>query len=139
MGAVLSKLRAAGGANVWFAVSAAAALASVPLYALWPDGAIRHFGGTPTPTSRFWVQAVAAGDALCGAMCLQALLSPRGGEKASLARLVGLYNLAHMAAFLHGHHHHERHPGGAGPYVASLIVGTAAAAWFGWARPPADE
>jgi hypothetical protein len=136
MGLFWSKL---SGCNAWLLLCALSSGASVPLYAFKTDSTIASFGGTSSPTARFWVEVVASGDLLCAALCMQAFSSLRGADKAAAARLVGLYNLTHMIAFLHSHMTHEPHPRGGAVYIISIIIGSFFSLYWGWMRPPVDD
>ena len=118
--------------DAWLALGGVLAAASVPLYVFLPSGSIRNFGGTPSPTACMWVQTVAAGDALVAFLAWEALRSGSVETKRLAARAIGVYNLLHMGSFINGHLNHVPSPQGLGVPVASLILGSAASAYWGW-------
>lgn len=131
MGQFFSNLRE-NPINFWLGVCGILAGVSVPLYLKRPDAAIINFGGTPTPTSRFWIQTVAGGDALIAFLCFEALRSGSPATKQLVAKSIGVYNAFHMGAFINGHLKHEPQPQGLGVSVVSLIIGSAASLYWGF-------
>lgn len=130
MGKALSTLRERP-LDCWLAAYGLLAAVSVPLYLLSPDGTIASFGGKTTPTSRTWVQTVAAGDALFAYLCLEAVCGDASLDtKRMVARAVGVYTVFHMGAFIHGHVVHEPQPRGmAFPLTCLLGCGAASLYW----------
>ena len=96
---------------------AAMALSSVPMYLLRPDGAVKHFGGKPSPaempTAAFWCRLAAAGDVLIAYINIAAI---RADDRETLKRVLwtnALYSLFHVGAFAAGHFlTNDKHPAG---------------------------
>ena len=115
----------------WFGVLLP--LPSIALYVLVPEGTVEHFGGTPSPTSRFWCTIAASGDAMFSVLCWAVLSHPNNLElRQSVLFGNAVYSVFHFGGFLRAHFLTEPHPRGPTLYIFGLV--TAWLAYIAWGR-----
>jgi hypothetical protein len=119
-------------ATAFFAFNSLAAGSSALLYYFRPEGAIKHFNGTVTPTSKWWCMAVAGGDAVIAYLCATAALSDSAAVKILTLRATALYTYFHMGAFIHGDKMEKHPPANSKAYVPSMVISTAALIYWGY-------
>lgn len=106
---------------------------SVPMYLFMPVGTSKHFNHRQEPIGRdyaWWVQSVAAGDALIAFICLYGVLADGADvdKRHFCLSALALYSSLHMFAF------------GLGAYQKSwksafqygIFAGISVAAWIYW-------
>ncbi len=124
----------------FFLMGAVLPLPSILLYVLVPSGTVEFFNGQPTPTSAFWCSLTASGDATVSFLCFCALLTKSTEVHVLVVRSMAVYSIFHFGAFWFWHHHGDSHPPAvASGYPVSIVISLAAAAWWGWLRPPRED